>query len=293
MVEFKAFFKKIIDILEKAAIEDAEIEAGFIFENVTKKPIGFLKTENFNLNQNQCEQIKAIAEQRAEHIPLQYLLKEWEFYGIPIEIGKGVLVPRQDSETLVDLCIRKFKGKKNISVLDLCAGSGCLGLALEKHLDCGKIISIENSPKAFEYLERNIAKNNSNIKAVLKDVLNPQTTQQYNNMDIVICNPPYLTKLDMQNLQQEVKHEPQTALYGGEDGLDYYRTISRIWKSSLADGGYLVFEVGINQAQEVSTIMIQGGYENVRIIKDLCGTERCVFGISKTHEKKCTAYKMI
>lgn len=293
MVEFKNFFKEITDMLEKAGTEDAEIEAGFIVENVLKKPVGILKAENGSINEKQCNEIKKIAQQRTKHIPLQYLLKEWEFYGIPIEVGEGVLIPRQDSETLIDTCIKKFKNKKNISVIDLCAGSGCLGLALEKHLDCKSIVSIEKSPEAFEYLEKNIAVNGSKIKAVLQDVLNEQTAVNYSNLDIIICNPPYLTKEDMQNLQEEVKHEPETALYGGSDGLDYYRAISRMWKNSLADGGYMVFEVGMGQAQEVSQIMIQCGYENVRIICDLCGVERCVFGVSRSREKKCTAYKML
>ncbi|SFC16530.1 peptide chain release factor N(5)-glutamine methyltransferase [Ruminococcus albus] len=218
---------------------------------------------------------------RANGEPLQYLLGEWEFYGIPIKVGKGVLIPRQDTETLVELAVSKYKNSKDIVIADLCSGSGCIALALEKYLRCREAFAVEKSEAAANYLSENIKMNGSAIKLVMGDVLDEDCSAAIPECDMIVCNPPYLTGEDMVHLQREVTHEPSEALYGGEDGLDFYRAVTRIWKNRLKTGGTLIYEIGMGQEDDVMQIMVQHGFENVRCKPDPCGIMRCVIGTKK------------
>ena len=220
----------------------------------------------------------ALCKRRLNGEPLQYIIGEWEFYGIPLKVGEGVLIPRQDTETVVETVVKKNKGKNNLTVTDLCSGTGCIALALEKELDCKNIYCVEKSDTAYEFLEENLRLNSSSANAVKGDVLDEKSAEQIPLSDIIVCNPPYLSEDDMKVLQKEVTFEPADALYGGKDGLDFYRHITRIWKSRLKEGGMLAYEVGINQEDEVMKILIQHRFENVRCVPDLCGINRCVFG---------------
>ena len=213
--------------------------------------------------------------------PLQYLLGEWEFYGIPIKVGKGVLIPRQDTETLVELAVNKYKKLDNLVIADLCSGSGCIALALEKYLRCMEVYAVEKSEAAAGYLRENVKMNGSAVKLVMGDVLESSCAESIPECDLIVCNPPYLTAEDMERLQMEVTHEPSEALFGGEDGLDFYRTVTRIWKNRLKVGGTLIYEIGIGQEDDVMQIMVQHGFENVRCKPDPCGIMRCVVGTKR------------
>lgn len=213
--------------------------------------------------------------------PLQYLLGEWEFYGIPIKVGKGVLIPRQDTETLVELAVNKYKKLDNLVIADLCSGSGCIALALEKYLRCSEVYAVEKSEEAAGYLRENVKMNGSAVKFVMGDVLESSCVEIIPDCDLIVCNPPYLTGEDMERLQKEVTHEPEEALFGGEDGLDFYRTVTRIWKNRLKTGGMLIYEIGMGQEDDVMQIMVQHGFENVRCKPDPCGIMRCVMGTKK------------
>ena len=194
-------------------------------------------------------------------------------------MGEGVLIPRQDTETIVDTALKMFAGKKDITVIDLCSGSGCIGIALERKLDCGRAVCVEKSEKAAEYLRENISLNGSGAEIVMGDVTDEKLVEDMPEADLIVCNPPYLTTEDMDALQREVTFEPAEALFGGEDGLDFYREIVRKWKKKLKSGGVMLFEIGIGQEDEVMRLMIQHGFKNVRCRKDLCGVYRCVSGI--------------
>ncbi|MBO4867525.1 MAG: peptide chain release factor N(5)-glutamine methyltransferase [Ruminococcus sp.] len=213
--------------------------------------------------------------------PLQYLLGEWEFYGIPIKVGKGVLIPRQDTETLVELAVSKCKNSEDIVIADLCSGSGCIALAMEKYLRCREVYAVEKSEAAAGYLSENVKMNASAVKLVMGDVLDEGCAVTIPECDLIVCNPPYLTGEDMERLQREVTHEPSEALFGGEDGLDFYRAVTRIWKNRLKTGGTLIYEIGIGQEDDVMQIMVQHGFENVRCKPDPCGIMRCVIGTKK------------
>lgn len=232
-------------------------------------------------DKNITAEFEKLIERRAKGEPLQYLIGEWEFYGLPFKVGEGVLIPRQDTETLVDIILKKFKDRDNLSVVDLCSGSGCIAVALEKGLNCKSVTCVEKSEQALKYLEENIKLNGSNAKTLQGDVFDENTLCRVEEADIISCNPPYLTDDDMKALQKEVTFEPAQALYGGEDGLDFYRTVTRLWKDKLKVGGMLIFEIGINQEDDVMLLLVRHGFENVRCKPDLCGVNRCVFGFKK------------
>lgn len=224
-------------------------------------------------------QFEQLIERRLSGEPLQYILGEWEFFGMPFKVGKGVLIPRQDTETLVELAIKLLKGRKDIVFADLCSGSGCIAAAAGKNLDCKKIYCVERSAEALAYLKKNLAINKVDAEVIKGDVLEKQTAEKICGADIITCNPPYLTAQDMNVLQKEVTFEPKEALFGGSDGLDFYREITRLWKDRLKKGGILLYEIGIGQENDVMEIMLSNGFEDVKCQRDLCGVNRCVYGI--------------
>lgn len=253
--------KTVTKILEAGGISDAPLEAQWILEDV----------------QNEEDALE-IAKKRANHEPLQYLLGKWEFYGLPLYVGAGVLIPRADTETLVDAILQRVSPQAALQIIDLCTGSGCIALALQKHLPHATVCGIDLSPQALAYAEKNACLHDANIKLALADVCSQSIADTYKSIDIIVSNPPYLTAQDMQNLQTEVTYEPAMALAGGGDGLDFYRAITQIWRDSLKPDGMLAFEVGIHQAEDVAEILRSTGFSDVEIIPDLCGIPRVVLG---------------
>ncbi len=278
-------YKKLIETVRlgliKAGIENAEYE--------TKELLGlalgidcrsgeFLKAVEDDVSGEVAAQFLAFADRRKKGEPLQYILGEWEFYGLPFKVGVGVLIPRQDTETVVESAVEKNRKKDSLTVIDLCSGSGCIAIAAEKNLDCKRVVCIEKSAAAVRYLADNISINGSKAEIIRGDVLDGEVVKKAPQADLIICNPPYLTAEDMKRLQREVRFEPESALFGGADGMDFYRDITRLWKQKLNAGGMMFFEIGAGQEQEVMNIMIQRGFVNVRTKKDLCGIYRTVFG---------------
>ena len=222
-----------------------------------------------------------MAQRRAAGEPLQYILGTWEFCGLEFDVGEGVLIPRSDTETLVEVCARHLSGRKGARAADLCAGSGCVGIALAKLCGC-RVSSIELSEKAFGYLLRNIAKNDAGalVKPLCADVLSPDTAEVAGRFDIIAANPPYLTERDMRVLQREVRYEPEMALFGGSDGLDFYRALLPLWTPRLNDGGLFAVEIGMGQEEDVSRIFADSGLAPA-VERDAGGICRVVYG------KKC------
>ena len=231
------------------------------------------------------EQINNVALLLARRLmgePLQYIIGEWDFYGEPFEVGAGALIPRADTETLINAAKKLFEGKAALVVADLCAGTGCIGITLERELDCKEVYCVEKYETAMYFLKRNISAKRSGCRAILADVKDAETTKLLPQADLIVCNPPYVTDEEMTKLQKEVTFEPEEALRGGEDGLDFYRAIVREWKYKLKDDGIMLFEIGAGQEDEVMEIMIQAGFKDVRTRSDMAGINRCVFG--KNHE---------
>lgn len=212
-----------------------------------------------------------------EGYPLQYLLGEWEFYSVPLRVGEGVLIPRPDTETVVDKALELASAMEAPVIADLCSGSGAIALALAKNLPAARVYAVELSPDALPYLRTNVAASGcaDRIHIIEGDVLAPLRLPP---LDILVSNPPYLTKKEMGKLPPQVVHEPAMALDGGEDGLTFYRAIVERALPMLHPGGALLFELGWRQADDVDLLMQMAGFVNVRTRKDLNGIERCIFG---------------
>lgn len=207
--------------------------------------------------------------------PLQYLLGEWAFYGLPFAVGEGVLIPRQDTETLVETALSLLKDTPAPRVADLCAGSGCVAIAISHERSDARVFALELSDAALPYLTANIARNSASVEPLQCDVLAPSPLPP---LDLVVSNPPYIPRNEMETLQLQVTHEPKMALAGGEDGYDFYRALPAIYRPLLKSGGALAFEVGYNQAETVAALLADAGYAEICITNDLAGIARVVSG---------------
>ena len=233
------------------------------------------------VTEQQLAEAQRLTERRLSGEPLQYILGEWEFYGLPFYVGEGVLIPRQDTETIAELALdyaRKRKSQEFIAA-DLCAGSGCIGITLAK-LAGVSVKLLELSEQALAFLRRNIVLNDVErlCEAVPADVLLEETAASLPELDLIVTNPPYLTAEDMENLQTEVRFEPETALYGGGDGLDYYRRMLPLWTKRLKPGGMIAAEIGMGQEKDVMRIFEESEI-TPQYKKDMCGIIRVIYGI--------------
>ena len=257
-----ALLRELIAVLQSGSIEDAELEAKWILEDAASDA-----------------QAREIALRRAKHEPLQYLLGQWEFYGLTVFVGPGVLIPRADTETLADAVLSRVKDCAGQHIADLCTGSGCIALALAAHMPQTQFTGIDISKDALAFALKNKAYHSmQNTEFLLADVLAAETAAQYRDLAAIVCNPPYLTAEDMQQLQAEVQYEPETALYGEADGLHFYRSITKNWKQTLCSGGLLAYEVGCTQANAVAEILAENGFSAIETLRDLNGMERAVLG---------------
>lgn len=211
--------------------------------------------------------------------PLQYLLGEWEFFGLPFLVGPGVLIPRPETEELVEVVLTLLSGISNPKVLDLCSGTGCIPIAVTHLLPAAVAYGIELSIDAYHYFERNVALNNAHsVKAIQGDALTVKATDFSCKFDVITSNPPYISSGELANLQKEVQYEPAMALDGGYDGLSFYRSIAKNCKELLNKNGWLVFEIGNEQGNAVHDILQKNNYEEISIKKDLFGNERIAIG---------------
>lgn len=213
--------------------------------------------------------------------PLAYILGEWEFYGLPIRVSGDVLIPRTDTEVLaregIKLAERAGRGAR---VLDLCAGSGCVGLAIAANVKACRVTLVDNSPGALKLCKENTSRNGLTRGAVCVDAdvrSNPPVMLgQYN---LVVCNPPYIPTGDIDKLDYSVRaFEPHAALDGGHDGLDFFRVITDMWAPLLREGGSMAFECGAGQSGSVAEIMAPHGFTDIRALADTAGIERVVVG---------------
>lgn len=268
----KAVKAEILNVSNDASFEAFELLKHFA--GITSAQI---ITNDAEINDCDAMAITEAAKKRKTGYPLQYILGEWEFYGNKFIVNDGVLIPRADTETLCEEALLFAQTKKEIIAVDLCSGSGCVAVTLSGAKSIKEVYAIEKSEKAFEVLKQNIKLNNKNIIPLLDDVLCPKCT--VSNLGLITANPPYLTKADMESLQKEVTFEPQMALYGGNDGLLFYRGITSVWKERLCNGGMLAFEIGMGQQDDVEEILKQNGFKDVCTKQDLCGIIRVVTGI--------------
>lgn len=202
--------------------------------------------------------------------PLQYVIGKWDFYESEYYVGKGVLIPRPETEELVEKVISFARKIKNPVVYDLCSGSGCIGISVAKAVPSSTVYCIEKSPDACFYLNKN-AKGVPNVKVIQGDI-----NEQFDieNADIIVSNPPYIKSDDISSLQKEVSFEPAMALDGGSDGLDFYRIINNKWSNKLKPNGALFLEIGNEQGEGIKSVLTS--FCDIRVVKDIYKNDRIV-----------------
>ena len=227
------------------------------------------------------QQVERLAQRHLAGEPVAYLIGEWEFYGLPLDISESVLIPRPDTEVLVEQALSRLQGVSEPRILDLCAGSGCIGLALAKHLPGSRVVLGELDEGALRICRQNIRRNDltGRVVSLQMNALEKPPTH-LGEFDAIVSNPPYIPDGDIAGLDVSVRdYEPHLALRGGEDGLDFYRAICAQWRTALRADGRLLFEVGVGQADDVLRIMRSCGFGDVEITPDLNGIPRVVSGI--------------
>lgn len=212
--------------------------------------------------------------------PVAYLIGEWEFYGLPLDISPAVLIPRPDTEVLATKLIDAARSAGPCRILDLCAGSGCIGLAAAANLPNARVLLGELDDEALKVCRQNIRRSNLTGRVTsMKLDAREKPTRSLGEFQFLVSNPPYIPSADIGTLDASVReHEPRLALDGGEDGLDFYRAICEKWRDALCESGMLFFEVGIGQADQVLRIMRSNGFGDIQIVKDLNSIPRVVYG---------------
>ncbi len=268
--------KKAADILKTADIENALSEARWIFEAVFENGRELMY---FHPEKDIDEKIffKKVNE-RANGTPVQYVIGSWDFYGEAFEVGEGVLIPRPETEMLVDFAAENFRDK-NITVVDLCSGSGCIGLTVARLMPDARVYLVEKSPEAMKYLEKNLkAFDLKNVTAVNGDAFKTPEENGIAEFDLLLSNPPYIETAEIEALQSEVLREPKTALDGGDDGLDFYRAIAEKWLPECKNA--VCVECGEGQTGEIKKLF-SPYCANTYSQTDMNGIERTVCGFIK------------
>ena len=268
--------------LKKAGVEAAQLEARELLCYASDKSREQLYRDMPLYVSGELEKrVEALVQRRLAGEPVAYIVGEWEFYGLSLDISSDVLIPRSDTEVLAERGILKAKAAgEGCRVLDLCAGSGCVGLAVAVHAPQCRVVLGELSEGALRVCKQNVRRNNLNarVTCLSVDAMEPPPAALW-DFDVVVCNPPYIPSGDIAGLDVSVRdYEPRMALDGGADGLDFYRVITHLWQPALRPGGHLLFEVGIGQAEKVAWLMVKAGYENIRITRDTGGIDRVVEG---------------
>lgn len=267
-----------LKLLENNNIENSKFEAQSLLQKAfSLDRVGFIIHKTDKADENCSHNFLNFIEKRISGEPLQYILGEWSFMGFDFKVGRGVLIPRDDTEVVVNLCIDFLKNRTDKKTVDLCSGSGAIAVALDK-ISGAKVTAVEIDKAAFSYLEKNVKENNSSVKPVMADALKICDTFADGGLDLIVSNPPYIKSADIETLQKEVRLEPRLALDGGEDGCDFYREIVNRWSRKLKKGGALAFELGEGQADAVKALMTEQGFSDFKISLDFGGVQRAIIG---------------
>ena len=280
-ITYNNLYLDIRQQLCKAGIEAATLEARELVCFGTGKSREDLARDGGLYASPELErQVRSLVDRHLAGEPVAYLIGEWEFYGLPLDISPDVLIPRPDTEVLAGQAIEYIQTLGECRVLDLCAGSGCIGLAVASQAPQARVVLGEYSDAALKICRQNIRRNGLSGRVVpMQADAREKPERALGDFQCIVSNPPYIPRADIETLDASVKdYEPHLALDGGEDGLDFYQTISDKWKDALAPGGRLYFEVGIGQADSVLRIMRAQGFGDIQIVKDLHDIPRVVFG---------------
>lgn len=264
---------KGVEELESASVPEAQLNAMYLLEYTmhVRRMEYFLNKQRIVTKEEEEVYFSAIA-MRKSRIPLQHITGEQEFMGYTFLVNEHVLIPRQDTEILVEEVIKFAKGKR---ILDMCTGSGCIILSLEQLCEPKYAMGVDISLDALAVASENGNRLGSKVHWLQSDLFSKVTEK----FDVIVSNPPYIERKEIPKLMEEVRcHEPNLALDGGEDGLDFYRRIILESGEYFEHQGHLCFEIGYNQGEAVSLLMRKAGFRDCRIIKDLAGLDRVVIG---------------
>lgn len=266
-------------LLEEHGIDDAKVDAWLLLAMVCKMDRNFYYMHmNEDVTEEQQAEYTSVLKKRAERIPLQYITGEQEFMGLKFLVNSNVLIPRQDTEVLVEEALKKIK--PGMEVLDLCTGSGCIIISILKNAPEVTGVAADISKQALNIAKENAKLNEVSVRFETSDLFNSIK----GTFDVIVSNPPYIPTEEITKLMPEVRDfEPYDALDGKEDGLYFYRKIIREGKQYLKPDGYLMFEIGYNQGEEVSELMQRAGYGEINVVKDLAGLDRVVIGKGMNH----------
>lgn len=269
--------------LKSAGVESAQLEAREIVCAAAGKSRDQFYRDLMLYASDQVEEKTAeLLRRRLAGEPVAYLVGEWEFYGLPMEVSPEVLIPRMDTEVLAERAILLARAAgEGARVLDLCAGSGCVGLAVAANVPGCRVVLADVSEAALRLCKQNVRRNelNARVTCVQADALEPPDAALW-DFDVIACNPPYIPTGDIAGLDVSVRdYEPRSTLDGGADGLDFYRAIAARWGAALRLGGALLFEVGIGQAGDVGAILAQNQFEQIQTFQDTQGIGRVVEGV--------------
>ena len=269
-------------ILQKAKIVDAKNDAWLLLAMACRINHTYYYVHmDEEMSQEQIGEYQALLSKRAERIPLQYIVGEQEFMGLKFRVNSNVLIPRQDTETLVEEALKVIE--PGMRVLDMCTGSGCIIISILKNTTNVDGAACDISKQAL-----NVAKENARLNGVFVDFERSDLFERVDEMyDVIVSNPPYIRSDEIPHLMPEVSvFEPHEALDGSEDGLLFYRRIIKDCMANLKPHGRLLFEIGCDQGRQVSQMMQFAGFSDVHVIKDLAGNDRVVSGVYDSKEEK-------
>ena len=263
--------------------EDAQ-SAGLMARNLVafysgKRQEEILRDRELYASEQTCKAVEDAVARLQSGEPLPYVLGEWEFYGLPLYVDRNVLIPRDDTCAVVGLAIKQaIFLPTDPRILDLCTGSGCIGLAIASRVKDARVTLADISRDALAVAKKNIAANKmtGRVSCIQADALSPAPAF-LGKFDMIVSNPPYITGDEMAELPESVKNfEPHLALYGGRDGLDFYRSIAKHYSKALKPGGFLALEFGMGQGDDVCSILTENGYTILERTKDFNDRERAV-----------------
>ncbi len=270
------------NLLRQSGIDGFSLEAKLLVAAAAGKTVPqLLRDMNLYASNRIEDTVTEFVARRMRGEPVAYITGTWEFYGLPMITNPDVLIPRMDTEKLVDTVKELFTGQKmDARILDLCCGSGCITCAIGHEMPATRLVAIDISANALDVCRRNIAATKliSRVICMQADALSSPPLG-IGDFDMIVSNPPYIPSEEIKTLDSSVKDfEPVWALDGGTDGLKFYKAIIKYWKSLLRPGGYLLFEVGEGQAQPVSEMLQAAGFSYTDTRKDTLGIDRVVFG---------------
>ncbi len=272
------------DYLSKKNIESPRLNAELMLAHILKcKRLDLYLMYDRPLDENELQSYRNFLTRRAQREPLQYILGEVDFYNIKLNVNRSVLIPRPETELLVENIINDFKGALNLSFLDIGVGSGNISIALLKNITNAKALAIDISDEALSLAKKNSLLNQvqGRIELLKFDILNDDA-EALGRFDLIISNPPYVSAKDYQSLEPELKiYEPKIALTDMYNGFTFYKKIISLSPLLLNKNGKIYFEIGQGQSNEIKSMLEQKGFKNIRIIKDYQGIDRIIYGESE------------